>query len=85
MPFFPTRSAPKPLPISLVKPAEKLQPSLFFIEDRKWSGEKITGHFLKFRKCMYTVFFEISSWSATLTTASLMLKMPFSYFSLFQP
>ena len=26
MPFFPTRSAPKPLPISLVKPAEKLQP-----------------------------------------------------------
>ncbi len=26
MPFFPTRSDPKPLPISLVKPAEKLQP-----------------------------------------------------------
>lgn len=32
--------------------------------------------FLKFLMCMYTVFFEIFSCSATLITASFRLKMP---------
>ena len=43
MPFFPTRSAPKPLPISLVKPAEKLQPEsgLLLFSEFHWHYEMV--------------------------------------------